>query len=150
MINRSPTNALNFDVPESVWTQKPVIYSYLKTFGCATYAHQNIGKLEPKCVFLGYAKNDKGYRLWVYGEKGYWVIVRRDVVFNESCMPCFEGKKDNLIDNDVQIEVEPPKLDNTNYVPLETENTDVDLNGTDAELTKLEHNDNPVLPPDEY
>lgn len=73
LINRSPKSTLNLNVPKSVWTQKHVVYSYLKIFGCAAYAYQNIGKLDPrslKCVFLDYVENIKGYKLWVYGEKG--------------------------------------------------------------------------------
>ncbi|KAL2486397.1 Retrovirus-related Pol polyprotein from transposon TNT 1-94 [Abeliophyllum distichum] len=41
-------------------------YDTLKVFGCAGFAHQNIGKLEPrskKCVFLGYADGVKDYKL---------------------------------------------------------------------------------------
>lgn len=60
-------------------------------FGCAAYAHQSKGKLEPrsvKCVFLGYPIGVKGYRLWVREEHGYKVIISRDVVFDELFMPC--------------------------------------------------------------
>ncbi|XP_022851034.1 uncharacterized protein LOC111372852 [Olea europaea var. sylvestris] len=153
LINQSPTSALNYDVPESVWTQKPVTYSYLKTFGCAAFTHQNIGKLEPrsvKCVFLGYAENVKGYRLWVYGEKGYRVIIRRDVVFNESYMPCLEGKKGNLTENDVQIEVEPTKIDDISSAPLETECTEADQNENEPDLTESDQGDDLIPPLDEY
>ena len=47
-----------------MWTGKIPDYSKLKVFGCAAYAHQSEGKLEPrsvKCVFLGYALGVKGY-----------------------------------------------------------------------------------------
>lgn len=48
-----------------VW--KLQVYSHLKVFGYAAYYCQNIGKLEAmaqKCVFLGYPKVLKSYRLW--------------------------------------------------------------------------------------
>jgi len=56
LVNRCPSSALEFKTPEEVWSNKPPDLSNLKTFGCAAYAHQSIGKLEPrsiKCVFLG-------------------------------------------------------------------------------------------------
>jgi len=46
---------------------KNVDYSILRTFGCAALTHQSEGKLKPrtrKCVFLGYPKRVKRYRLW--------------------------------------------------------------------------------------
>lgn len=46
LFNRIPASALNFNVPESLWSQKPVNYSYLQIFSYALYAHQNIGKLK--------------------------------------------------------------------------------------------------------
>lgn len=57
LVNLSPSTAINFKTPEQVWTGKIPDYSGLKLFGCAVYAHQSEGKLEPrsvKCVFLGY------------------------------------------------------------------------------------------------
>ena len=36
-------------------------------FGCPSYVHESRGKLEPrahKCIFLGYRREVKGYRLW--------------------------------------------------------------------------------------
>lgn len=50
LVNRTPTSALNYDIPESVWSRNLVDYSYLKFFGCAAYAHQNIGKLERRSL----------------------------------------------------------------------------------------------------
>lgn len=41
----------------------------------------------------------------------YKVIIRRDVIFNESIMPCLKGNKDNLIIEDIQIEVENPHIE---------------------------------------
>ncbi|KAL2519673.1 Reverse transcriptase Ty1/copia-type domain-containing protein [Abeliophyllum distichum] len=63
-----------------------------------------------KCVFLGYEENVKGYTLWVREEMGYKVIIRRDVVFNESLMPCLKETKLSLYQRDVRIEVEPSNL----------------------------------------
>ncbi|KAH9685181.1 Integrase catalytic domain-containing protein [Citrus sinensis] len=65
---------------------KAANYLGLKIFGCAAYAHVKQGKLEPralKCVFLGYLKGVKGYKLWCTDLKPSRCINSRDVVFNE-------------------------------------------------------------------
>ncbi|CAA0842075.1 cysteine-rich RLK (RECEPTOR-like protein kinase) 8 [Striga hermonthica] len=41
-----------------------------------------------KCVFLGYPDGVKGYRLWLRSVPDFKVVISRDVVFNESEMPC--------------------------------------------------------------
>ncbi|CAA0832957.1 Uncharacterized mitochondrial protein AtMg00820 [Striga hermonthica] len=41
-----------------------------------------------KCVFLRYPNGVKGYRLWLRSVLGFKVVISRDVVFNESEMPC--------------------------------------------------------------
>lgn len=57
--NRSPSAAIDFKVPEEVWSGKPVDYSVLKIFGCPAYVHVQSGersKLDPKsrkCICLG-------------------------------------------------------------------------------------------------
>ena len=69
IINRSPSSAIDFKIPEEVWSGKPIDYSNLKIFGCPTYVHVQSGersKLDSKSrkyVFLGFEKCVKGYRL---------------------------------------------------------------------------------------
>ncbi|KAL2518848.1 Retrovirus-related Pol polyprotein from transposon TNT 1-94 [Abeliophyllum distichum] len=91
LINITPSTALNGNTPYEKWYGKCANYSMLRTFGYAVFSHQGEVKLEPrarKCVFLGYPKEVKGYRLWDRSQKGGKVIVSRDVTFNESEMPC--------------------------------------------------------------
>jgi len=69
LINRSPTTALDCGIPEEVWTGKNLNYSHLKIFGCEAFVHipkENRTKLDDKsmkCIFLGYADENLGYRL---------------------------------------------------------------------------------------
>jgi hypothetical protein len=58
LINRSPNSAIDFKIPEEVWTGKPFDYSNLGIFGCPAYAHVNNGKLVPR------AKKMHFYWLW--------------------------------------------------------------------------------------
>ena len=87
LVNRSPHSALNFKVPEEIWSGNPVDYSNLRIFGCPAYAHVNDGKLDPRaveCIFLGYASESKGYRLWC--PKSRKLILSRNVTFNEDAL----------------------------------------------------------------
>jgi hypothetical protein len=96
LINRSPNSAIDFKIPEEVWTGKPVDYSNLRIFGCPAYAHVNNGKLVPraqKCTFIGYGSGVKGYRLLCADSKK--VIVSRDVTFDESTFSSFGGVFDS-------------------------------------------------------
>ena len=88
MINRSPTKALSGKTPFEAWFGKKPNVKHLRVFGCAAYPHvprNERGKLYPKakcCIFLGYATQRKGYRL--YDTKTSCIILSRNVVFNES------------------------------------------------------------------
>ena len=37
IINRSPSSAIDFKIPEEVWSSRPIDYSSLKIFGCPAY-----------------------------------------------------------------------------------------------------------------
>ena len=70
LINLSPSVPLNRDIPQRVWTGKDISYQHLKVFGCRAFVHvprdERI-KLDGKskeCIFLGYAREEFGYRLW--------------------------------------------------------------------------------------
>ena len=59
-------------------------------FGCPTYAHiagDERSKLDAKsrqCIFLGYHKRVKGFKLWDL--KVNKVVISRDVIFDERAM----------------------------------------------------------------
>ena len=59
----------------------------MRVFDCTAYAYVDNGKLKPraiKCIFLGYKSSVKGYKLWNPQTKK--VVIRRNVIFNESAM----------------------------------------------------------------
>lgn len=90
IVNRSPSTALGNKVAQEVWTEKEVDYSRMKIFGCPAYVHvpgDERSKLDAKskqCIFLGYEKGVKGYKLWDSQSKK--VVISRDVVFDEASM----------------------------------------------------------------
>ena len=90
IINRSPSSAIDFKIPEEVWSGKPVDYLSLKIFGCLAYVHVQSGersKLDSKsrkCVFLGCEKGVKGYKFWDPILKK--TVTSRDVIFDEAFM----------------------------------------------------------------
>ena len=93
LINRMPTRILNFKTPLQVFTNCNPIFRLsstlpLKIFGCTTFVHihdHNRGKLDPrarKCVFVGYAPTQKGYKCFDPISKKLFVTM--DVTFFES------------------------------------------------------------------
>ena len=70
ILNRSPRTVLDGKVAEEVWTSKEVDYLLMRIFGCLAYVHIPIeerSKLDSKskkCIFLGFEKGVKGYKLW--------------------------------------------------------------------------------------
>jgi len=90
LINRGPSSSLDDGIPQEAWTGKKVNYSFLRTFGCEAFVHnnkENRTKLEvksKKCTFIGYGVNDFGYRLYDY--ENHKIIRSRDVIFNEKVL----------------------------------------------------------------
>ena len=88
IINGSPSSAIDFKIPKEVWSGKLVDYSSLKIFGCPAYVHvqskehSKLDSKSTKCVFLGFEKGVKGYRLWDPISKK--TVTNRDVIFDEA------------------------------------------------------------------
>ena len=81
---------MGYGILEESWTDKKVSYSFLKTFGCESFAHidsENRTKLEvksKKCVFVGYDINEFRYRLWDF--ENHKIVRSRDAIFNEKVL----------------------------------------------------------------
>lgn len=86
--NRLPTSVLKQVTPYQKWCDKQPNVSHMKVFGCVAYAHvpdierRKLDKKAVKLRFVGYANNAKGYRL--FDEEKRRILIRRDVIFNES------------------------------------------------------------------
>ena len=90
IINRSPSLVIDFEILEEVWSGRLVDYSSLKFFCCLAYVHVQSGERSKldlksrKCVFIGFERGVKGYRLWDPISKK--TITNKDVIFDEAFM----------------------------------------------------------------
>ena len=84
IINRTPSSANDYNIPEEVWLGKTPGYRHLRRFGCNVYVHIDQGKLKPRAlkgVFIGYPTGVKGYRVWLLKDRK--CIISRNAVFRE-------------------------------------------------------------------
>jgi hypothetical protein len=92
IVNRTPTKALKNITLEEEWSSIKLDVSQFCVFGSEAWVHIPNAKhkaLEPKsekCIFVGYFKDVKGYRLLQPNSKE--IIIRRDVQFNENILAC--------------------------------------------------------------
>lgn len=87
LLNRFPTQALGDLTPYEAWHGRKPNVSHLKTFGCIGYAfvpaelRRKLDEKSQKCIFVGYSKETKGYRLFDPISEN--LVISRDVIFNE-------------------------------------------------------------------
>ena len=100
--NRSPTSTLE-ETPYERWNGTKPDVSNLRVFGCKAYAHvpdekrKKLDKKSQKCIFVGYPKGVKGYKL--FNPVTRKMLVSRDVIFVE-----------NVFDHSVEKNEEPDEL----------------------------------------
>ncbi|CAL2258010.1 unnamed protein product [Prunus armeniaca] len=110
LINWVPSSVLNFQTPLQALRQFCALHSTPnlepRVFGCVTFVHlytHQCNKLKPralKCVFIGYAQHQKGYRC--YHPPTQKLYITMDVVYREEEM-YFSGG--------VQAQVSPDTVD---------------------------------------
>ena len=102
--NRLPVESNKNRIPYEALNGKSADYKDMRVFGCKCYAHipkEKRSKLENAseiCRFLGYATDQKGYRLLSINTGN--VIVSRSVIFEEA-----KFEKDNKYDTGIQSQV---------------------------------------------
>ena len=87
LINRSPSTAIDFELPEERWTGTTPDLSSLRRFGCLAYIHADQGKLNPrskKGIFTSYPEGVQGYKVWLLDEGK--CVISRNVIFREDLM----------------------------------------------------------------
>lgn len=86
--NRTPHKSLGNQTPNEVWYGRKPKLNHLRVFGCSAFIHLpkfKRGKFQPKAekgYFVGYAVNQKGYRIW-YPETDI-IEQSSHVIFNEN------------------------------------------------------------------
>ena len=85
IMNRCPKKSVENKVPQEAWTCMNHSVTHLKVFGCVAYAHvpdeqrKKLDNKGHKCIFVGYSKDTKAYKL--YDPVARKVIVSRYVLF---------------------------------------------------------------------
>lgn len=112
LINRMPTNVLNFQTPIGVLSKhfhknKPISQLLVKVFGCRAFVHNhepNRNKLDPrafKCLFLGYVANQKGYKCYFLEKEKLFMSM--DVSFFE-INPFLPSHTTNSLQGEIESE----------------------------------------------
>ena len=92
VVYHTPTKVLKNITLEEAWSSLKPDVSHFRVFGSEAWTHIPDAKhkaLYPKsekCIFVGYSKDVKGYRLLQPNSKE--IIIRKDVQFNENILAC--------------------------------------------------------------
>ena len=90
LINRLLTSVLNFKSPFEALYHTPLVYQFLKTFGCACYPYlhpynkHKLHYLTSLYIFLGYSSTQKRHKCLHSSRQGY---IAHMVTFDESMIP---------------------------------------------------------------
>lgn len=101
-VNRFPSILIDLKTPIKAWSGTSTYDSGSKVFGCLVCAHVNNGKLEfwsQKSIFLGYADEVEGYKLWCIEPDLPKFVISRYVKFGEKFM--FHQKEKKRVNWDI-------------------------------------------------
>jgi len=166
LINRVPSSTINFQTPSQALTEAVVASTVPNLsphiFGCVAFVHlhkHQRNKLSPRalrCVFLGYAAYQKGYRC--YHPPTQRMFITLDVTFHEDSMyfssePELQGEYqkeiqtldyDDHISEDVVVHI--PEVGELSDV-LNQEVGELDVGGLTLDPSSDEHPEIEVVAP---
>nr|KYP72805.1 Retrovirus-related Pol polyprotein from transposon TNT 1-94 [Cajanus cajan] len=105
LLNRLPTRAVQEKTPIEAWNGVKPTAKHLKIFGSICYTHVAVAKrskLDDKAemeIFLGYAANSKGYR--VYNMRSKQIVISRDIQIDENAYWNWE----NILQNTTNFQI---------------------------------------------
>lgn len=138
--------------PNELWNNEKFDLKSLRVFGCKAMAHipkEKRKKLDEKsieCIFVGYANNVKGYRL--YDPESRKIIISRDVVFIEDQTISTVGDEMNLLMRDqanLEEKVEEVKNPNSYEEAVSCKDAEKWKEAMDSEYNSLIENNTWVL-----
>ncbi|KAL0297760.1 UNVERIFIED_CONTAM: hypothetical protein Sradi_6828100 [Sesamum radiatum] len=146
IINRLPTSVLRWKTPYEVLYNRSVDYSMVRTFGCLAFAtnvlpqKSKFTKRAYRCIFVGYAFGQKGYKLFDLDDKV--LFVSRDVVFHEGIFP-YKNTPDsrNEFPFPVAVRDEDSTSNQTTSAPI---HDSAPINSVDSPHHSSLHNFNPL------
>ncbi|KAL0402574.1 UNVERIFIED_CONTAM: Retrovirus-related Pol polyprotein from transposon RE1 [Sesamum latifolium] len=131
IINRLPTQVLNWKSPFEVLRKRTPEYTHMRVFGSLCFAtnvqphKRKFDYRSIKAVFLGYATGQKGYRLYDFNTHS--LIVSRDVVFHEDVFPYAQKQLDPVTCT------LPINLDDVDHLSSKTQGLEEDNHDTVSE-----------------
>ena len=84
LINRSPSSAIDYKLPEELWSGAKPGIKHLRRFGSTAYVHTTKAKTSPRALkgyFVGYPQGTKGFRVWLPDEER--CTISRNIIFHE-------------------------------------------------------------------
>lgn len=127
LINRLPSSAIEFSIPERLWSQKETSLQHLRPFGCDVWSHipsQYRSKFDATAspgIMLGYSDHPANYVIWDL--RSHKILITPHITFNESSYShAISMSVDNLPET-VPFIFQYPML------PVETSNDNNDSGG---------------------
>jgi len=130
LLNMLPTRAVQGKTPLEAWSGMKPSAKHLKVFGSICYTHvadAKRSKLDDKAemgIFLGYAANSKGYR--VFNLQAKKLIISRDIQVDEDAYWDWENEQIQRSVKSSQLTTSPAATDGQDEVANDIEDEEVE------------------------